>query len=304
MKIWVSGSLAYDRVMDYHGRFADHINPKKIHVLNLSFAVQRLNLSFGGTAGNIAYNLSLLRMPVGIVANLGKDGAEYRGRLQKHNIDLKCLQLLADQFTAGAYIITDRADNQISGFFAGAMSKNSKLPACTKSDWAIIAPDSPANMLRLALHYQKKKTNYIFDPGQQITALSSAYLRQGMKDARIIIGNDYEIDLIMRRSTYRARFGQIVVTTLGEKGSLISTGGNTIKIPAAKPKAVQDPTGAGDAYRAGLIYGIISGYSLEEAGRIASCTAVYAVEKRGTQNHAFNLQNIKKRYFQNFRNKI
>lgn len=301
MTVWVSGSLAYDRIMDYDGRFSDHLNPKKIHVINLSFAVKNLSVNYGGTAGNIAYNLRMLGVPAGVVGNLGSDGKDYFERLKGQKINMQCVQILPNEFTAGAYIITDKADNQITGFFAGAMYQRNRLPEISPKDFAIVAPDEPANMSRLCLHYQKKKVPYIYDPGQQITALSAPYLLQAMRHARVIIGNDYEIDLIFNKTRYKPARRQIVITTLGEKGSAIRVGERSRAIPAAKTKKMVDPTGAGDAYRAGLIAGIIKGYGLEKAGKLASCAAVYAVEKYGTQNHIFNWRSLEERYRKNFR---
>ena len=301
MKVWVSGSLAFDRVMDYDGRFADHLNPKKIHVVNLSFAVRRLELSYGGTAGNIAYNLALLGMPTGVVGNLGRDGKDYERLLRKRGLDIQNVQILKNNFTAGAYIITDRADNQIAGFFSGAMMGKSLLPKSSEKDWAIVAADFPLNMTALASQYRKRGTRYIFDPGQQITALKPTQLLAGIMGAAVIIGNDYEMDLILRRSKYKVKPNQFLVTTLGEKGSLIVSAGKKLKIPPAKPRKVVDPTGAGDAYRAGLIFGLVKGYSLEKTGRLASCVAVCAVEKYGTQNHQFTLGSIKNRFFKIFK---
>lgn len=303
-KVWVSGSLAYDRIMDYDGRFSDHLNPKKIHVINLSFAVKNLSLSYGGTAGNIAYNLALLNVPAGVICNLGHDGKDYFQKLREQKTDLRLVQMLADQFTAGAYIITDRADNQITGFYAGAMDKKSLSPKSTAKDLAIVAADEPTNMTRLCLHYQKTGTPYIYDPGQQITALSASYLLQAMRSAWVIIGNDYEIDLIFRKTAYRPSPKQIVVTTFGQKGSSIKTGSKAYKIPVAKPKKTVDPTGAGDAYRAGLIAGIIKRYDWGKAGRLASVVAVHAVESLGTQNHVFNWESLQKRYFRDFHERL
>ena len=287
--------------MDYDGRFADHLNPKKIHVVNLSFAVRRLELSYGGTAGNIAYNLALLGMPTGVVGNLGRDGKDYERLLRKRGLDIQNVQILKNNFTAGAYIITDRADNQIAGFFSGAMMGKSLLPKSSEKDWAIVAADFPLNMTALVLHYQKSQTQYIFDPGQQVTALKPGQLRAGIAGATAIIGNDYEMDLILKRSKYKVKPHQLLVTTLGEKGSVMVSGNKKIKIPPARPSNVVDPTGAGDAYRAGLIFGLVKGYSLEKTGRLASVVAVHAVEKYGTQNHRFTWNSIRNRFFNNFK---
>ncbi|MCL5435973.1 MAG: carbohydrate kinase family protein, partial [Patescibacteria group bacterium] len=297
MKIWVSGSLAYDRIMDYPGRFAKHINPKKLHIINLSFAAKTLNQSFGGTAGNIAYGLRLLKVPVGVIGAVGKDGVEYLRRLQKFGADTACVQIFRNTFTAGAYMITDRDDNQITAFFAGVMEKKSRLPEISLSDLAIVSPDSAANMAKLSDFYRRKKISYIFDPGQAITALKTGQLKYCLKNCLAAIGNDYEIDIILKRSKYHFTSSQILITTLGDKGSKIFAEGRVYRIPAARPTKVVDPTGAGDAYRSGLIKGMLEGYSWDKTGKLASVVAVYAVEKYGTQNHKFSWGGVKKRYF-------
>lgn len=304
MTVWVSGSLAYDRIMDYQGRFADHINPKKLHIINLSFAAKTLNLSFGGCAGNIAYGLRRLGVKTGIVGNLGKDGGEYFKRLEKSGADLACVQVFKNAFTAGAYITTDRDDNQISAFYAGAMEQASRLPETGPSSLAIVAADAPLNMSRLCLYYQKRKLPYLYDPGQQITALSVPYLLQAMRSAWIIIGNDYEIDLIFKRTRYAVGSKQAVITTLGGKGSIIRVQDRLYKIPAVKPKQVADPTGAGDAYRAGLFAGLVKKLPWEDAGRLASTVAAYAVETQGTQNYTFSKKHVEQRFFNQFKKRL
>ncbi|OGE80599.1 MAG: hypothetical protein A2826_02415 [Candidatus Doudnabacteria bacterium RIFCSPHIGHO2_01_FULL_43_23] len=293
-KIYISGSLAYDRIMNYGGRFADHIDPKKIHVLSLSFAVEKLELNTGGIAGNIAYNLSLLGERPSVIGNLGTDGREYLDKLKKSGIDTRYVKISKKKVTAGAYTITDRADNQITGFFAGAMYEPSLMPKQTKNDLALIGAEYPQNMVRLAGLCAKQKCFYIFDPAQQIPALTKNQLLAGQRGATVIIGNDYEIAIMVKKSGYQARKDQAVITTLGEKGSKIYLAGKQIKIPPAKVRKVADPTGAGDAYRAGLIKGLVLGYSYEQAGRLASRVAAKAVEVYGTQNHKLNWNSIKK----------
>jgi len=304
MKIWVSGSLAYDRIMVYPGRFADHINPKKLHVINLSFAAKTLELSFGGTAGNIAYGLRQLGVNTGVIGNLGRDGAEYIARLKRFGADVACVRVLSDAFTAGAYMTTDRDDNQISAFFAGAMMEKNRPPKVKNSDFGIIAPDAPHNMLALARYYHAKKVPYIFDPGQQITALTSAQLKIGMKNALAAIGNDYEVDIMLKRSGFKSQKNQTLITTYGGRGSSIQSGGKIFRIPAVKAKKLVDPTGAGDAYRAGLLAGLSKGLDLKDCGRLASTIAVYAVETQGTQNYFFSKKQIVKRFFNQFKTRL
>ena len=306
-KILVTGSIAYDRIMNFPGYFKDNILPEKIHILNVSFFINELRESFGGTAGNIAYSLALLGQRPTILGNVGaKDFSVYKKWWQKHKIDLSQIKVLPNQQTASAYIITDQADNQITGFFPGAMS--TPLTANRKSQianrgygLAIISPQNPVDMVKLPEVFKRKKINYIFDPGQQVVALSGAQLKKSITGSYVLIGNDYEISLITKKTGWSIsqliKKSEIVVTTLGEKGSVIRQGGKTYKIPSSKPKNTSDPTGAGDAYRAGFIYGLLNNWPLEKIGRFAGLVSVYTVELYGTQTHKFNWASLKKRLF-------
>ena len=309
-RILVTGSLAYDRIMNFPGYFKDQILPEKIHILNVSFLVKELKESFGGTAGNIAYNLALLGLRPAILANVGvKDFIMYESWLKKNKIDLSQVKILPGQHTASAYIITDQADNQIAGFYPGAMSKpvTTELKAKSyklKVDLAIISPQNPVDLVKLPQLFKQRKIPYIFDPGQQVTSLSGAQLKKAIKGSMVLIGNDYEISLIAKKTGWPVsqliKKTEILVTTLGEKGSVIKQGSKVYKIPPAKPKNTSDPTGAGDAYRAGLIYGLLQNWPLAKVGRLAGLVAVYTVEKYGTQTHRFSWPELVKRYQQNF----
>lgn len=308
-KILVTGSLAYDRIMNFPGHFKDQILADKLHILNVSFFLEKMEKSFGGTAGNIAYSLSLLGEKPTILANVGKDFGEYGKWLTKNKIDLSQVKVFPKEQTASAYIITDKADNQIAGFFPGAMfkivSSSSKIP---KSKLAIVSPQNPADMIKLPEIFRKKKIDYIFDPGQQITSLSGPQLKKAIKGAKVLVGNDYEISLVKKKTNWSAttilKHCEILVTTLGEKGSILKSGQITVKIPKIKRNKTIDPTGAGDAYRAGLIQGLLNGRDLEEVGRLAAVVSVYAVEKQGTQNHKFTKQQLAVRYRQNFKERL
>lgn len=310
MTVLVSGSLAYDRIMPFAGYFKDNILPDKIHNLNVSFFVQDLQESFGGTAGNIAYNLALLGQSAALLANVGsKDFDPYRIWLKKNKIDFTQVKILKNQQTASAYIITDKADNQISGFFPGAMRQPYQLQANKlQANIAIVSPQNPSDMVKLPKIFKARKIPYIFDPGQQITSLTKSGLISGIAGSKILIGNDYEIDLIIKKTGWSmaALLGasETVVTTLGSKGSIIRQGKAIHRIPPAKPKDILDPTGAGDAYRAGLIYGLLKGWPLPKIGRLAGLVAVYTVEKYGTQTHHFSWSQLAKRYRQNFKDKL
>ncbi len=308
--ILVSGSLAYDRIMDFPGFFKDHILPDKIHILNVSFAVNGIKENFGGTAGNIAYNLALLNEKPVVLSCAGKGFASYEKWLKRNKICVSQVKKVKSRNTASASIITDQADNQITGFNPGALrvargAFNKKL---LKNSIAIIAPGNTADMEQYAKLYKKEKVKYIFDPGQSITSLSGSVLKNSISGAWILIGNDYEINIIKKKTgwTGKALLGKIkmLIITKGAKGSEIYQQGKKIIIPPAKPKNTSDPTGAGDAYRAGLIKGLINGWSIEKAGRLAGLVSVYTVEKYGTQTHRFSLKELGVRYKKNFNEKL
>lgn len=310
MNILVSGSLAYDRIMDFPGYFKDHILADKIHVLSVSFQIRKIEERFGGTAGNIAYNLSLLKEKPIILSSAGNDFTLYKKWLKKHRIDLRQIRIKKTASTSSAYIITDKADNQISGFYPGVMEQSVEYQlndANKTNSLACISPGNKKEMTDLALIYQKKGIFYLFDPGQQLTNFKSSKLRQILKGAKIFISNDYELALTLKISGWKMRnllkYAQAVITTLGEKGSVIITKNKTYKIPIAKPKKVVDPTGAGDAYRAGIIKGLVKNYPWPIIGRLAATVAVYAVEQYGTQEHQFTWVSLQKRYYQNFSKK-
>lgn len=303
MKLFISGSVARDLIMDFPGRFADFIQPDKIHVLNLSFAVENMRENLGGTAANIVYNLGLLGEPAAIIGAIGSDRPELKTSLRKSHASLGYLQVSRSLPTAAAYIITDRDDNQIAGFYAGAMNEPTLLPKAARAgDWAVIAAENPRNMAALAAFYRRRGVNYIFDPGQQITALSRAQLAQGLTGAAMLIGNDYEIAHTRKRIS---RLPGIVVRTLGPRGSEISIGRTKpLRVAAVKARHVVDPTGAGDAYRAGLLKGLKLGYNLKIAAQLGATVAVYAVENYGTQNHRFTWKELRRRHNRNFKEKI
>jgi adenosine kinase len=306
MQIFVSGSLAYDRIMDFPGRFADHILPDKIHVLNVCFTVNDLKEKFGGTAGNIAYSLALLGERPLILATAGKDFDRYEAWLLKHEISLQPIRRITEEFTAGAYITTDQADNQITGFNPGAM----KYPSLFRFDGvnpqkalAIVAPGNIEDMITYTATCKEKKIAYIFDPGQSIPALSGDQLVDMLTGSSLLISNDYELEMTMRatgleKTQLLQRTGAII-TTLGEDGSLLCTPDEEVKIPAAPVSRVLDPTGAGDAYRAGLIKGLVMGKSFPDAAHMGATCASYAVECYGTQDHSFSEEEFRVRYKEN-----
>jgi adenosine kinase len=316
-QIAVSGSIAFDKIMDFPGAFSDNISaslPRQAHQFNLSLVVNNLKTSFGGTAGNIAYNLSLLKEKPIILGVVGFDFSSYRAWLLKNKINVDFIKALKDSPSSAAHIITDKFDNQITAFYpckpmAGYVVKTIKK-LCQKYQitLAIIAPDDKERMLEYAAAYQKRHIPYIFDPGQMTPTFSATEIRQAIRGARVLIGNDYEIALIakllkLKIAGLSTRVETLVITK-GGQGSEIYQGGHKIAVKAAKPANTSDPTGAGDAYRAGLIKGLLLGYNLKTCGQLAATTAVYTVEKYGTQTHSFPKSDFIKRYNKNFKDKI
>ena len=307
MDIYISGSMAYDRIMDFPGRFSDYILPDKIHVLNVCFNVNGLSEKFGGTAGNIAYSLCLLQEKPFILATIGKDYHNYFGWLEKNNISTERIKIIDEELTAGAYITTDLADNQITGFNPGAM----KFPSGYRFENAhpqktitLIAPGNLEDMVEYAGVCREKGIGYICDPGQSLTKWEGKALKEWIDGSMMLISNDYELEIIMKMTGTGKKellgLTETIITTLGEKGSLISTSEGDVSVPAAKVENVVDPTGAGDAYRAGLLKGIIMDGNIEKAAKIGAVTATYAIEKYGTQEHYFLYEDFLARYKSNF----
>lgn len=306
MRIYVSGSLAFDRIMSFPGKFSDHILPDKIHILNVCFLVNGLDERFGGTAGNIAYSLALLGEKPLIVSSAGRDFAPYAERLEGLGLSLEGIRRVEDELTAGAYITTDQSDNQITGFNPGAMKHKSqyKVDPGGEPALAIVSPGNLQDMLDYPAHYRKQGIPYIFDPGQNITALTGGQLLAALTGALALVTNDYELELVVK-STGKSRdellgLAGALVTTLGEHGSVVAEAGKETRIKPAKARKVADPTGAGDAFRAGLLKGLSQGLSLADSALMGSTCAAYAVEKLGTQEHVFTQDEFRARRRENF----
>lgn len=311
-KILLCGSLAYDYIMNFKGKFSDHILPHKVHILNVSFTAENLDKLFGGCVGNIAYNLSLLKERPTVLATAGNDFDEYKKWLEKNKIDVSLIKIVSDQPTASAYIITDKDDNQITAFYGGAMLRTSqsirKIFRRNSFDLAIVSPDFQKDMIRHIRDLKSLKIPYIFDPGQQIINFTPSQLKLLASGSKAVILNDYELQLFLERARISKKelsdLTEYLIITLGKKGSEIYHQGKKYKIPSAKPKKDLDPTGAGDAYRAGIIKGLLYNYPVEKMGKIAALMAVYTVELYGTQTHSFNLSEFRKRYKKNFKEKL
>jgi adenosine kinase len=307
MEILVSGSLAYDRIMTFPGKFADHILPEKIHILNVCFTVNGLREKFGGTAGNIAFNLSLLQERPRIVASIGKDFDGYRDWLLQHRLPLDGIREIPGELTASAYITTDESDNQITGFNPGAMKYPSRYEFVglnPKNTLMILAPGCIEDMLIYSGMCRDSGIPYIFDPGQSIPAISKDQMTSMMSGAALMITNDYELEMIRKKTGLNTsemlNRTAVIITTLGEHGSVLFTGGKKIPVPACGAERIHDPTGAGDAYRAGLIKGMVTGKGLLEAARMGATCASFAVEHHGTQEHRFTIEEFWERHLKNF----
>jgi len=306
MKIFISGSLAYDRIMDFPGRFSDHILPDKLHILNVCFTVNGMIEKFGGTAGNVAYSLSLLGERPVVIATIGKDYATYFSWLEKSGIPVEGIRIIDEEFTAGAYITTDKADNQITGFNPGAMKHRAqyRIGRGDGDSICLIAPGNLGDMIGYAEDCRKNGTPYVCDPGQSLTQWDGKALREWIRGSLLLITNDYELELVMKMTGEDKRgllgLTGTLITTLGDKGSLVSTPHSAVPIPAAEVDNVVDPTGAGDAYRSGLLKGLSAGKDMLTAAKMGTVAAAYAVERYGTQEHRFSPQDFMKRYRKNF----
>jgi len=302
IKVIVCGSLAYDRIMVFPGYFADHILPEKIHVLNVCFQVDGLKERFGGTAGNIAYALTLMGENPLVSAAIGHDHQAYFQWLTSNGISTENIKIIDDEFTASAYITTDRADNQITGFNPGAMKYSSCLDfgkLNPKENIIIVSPGNLENMLNYPGLCKARGIDYIFDPGQSLPMLNANDLIQAIDGCRILICNDYELDLITSMTGLNKealmRLAKTIIVTRGELGSTISSPDGEIKVPAVKAKIVVDPTGAGDAYRGGLISGLVQGKGIEQCALMGSACASFAVECCGTQDYRFSPEEFSER---------
>jgi adenosine kinase len=302
-----TGSIAYDYILSFKGRFKDHILADKTHILNLSFLVDDLRKRRGGVAGNYAYNLTLLGYPAAVLATAGTDATEYREWLVARGVDCHGLRLLEGEITATGFTTTDLDDNQLTGYYGGAMGRAAMLgldDATPGAEALIVGPNDPAAMTRLVRECRERSLRFVFDPAHQLPRLSPEDVAEGARGAWILIGNDYELELIMQRTGHDADgllgLAEMVVTTLGRDGSRIATSSGTVEIPPAPARTESDPTGAGDAYRAGLVAGLLRGLALEEAGRVASLAATYVIEQVGTVEHSYTFSEFSERYKESF----
>ncbi len=303
MDIYISGSLAYDRIMDFPGRFADHILPHKIHVLNVCFNINALVEKFGGTAGNIAYTLALLDERPFIVATSGEDFDRYDAWLSQCGLSTRWIKRIPGVLTAGAYITTDLDDNQITAFNPGAMAFEADLPPLEgMADRALvfIGPGNKTDMARFAQKAREAHVPFFFDPGQSLNIWRGDELREAVAGALCFISNEYELSLFLQMTEWPMRRlyeeVEVVITTRGPEGAILDHKGEKTLIPALPLKEVLDPTGAGDAYRAGVLRGFRLGLDWEICCQVGAVAAAFAVEHYGTQEHRMSWEDLRRRY--------
>jgi len=302
----ICGSVAFDTIMVFQDRFRNHILPDKIHMLNVSFLVPQMRREFGGCAGNIAYNLKLLG-DIGLpMATVGKDFGLYADWMKQAGVPTDHIRVIESEHTAQGFVTTDLDDNQIWAFHPGAMqqSHQNQVGDAKGISIGIVAPDGRDGMIQHAAQFAAAGIPFIFDPGQGLPMFSGDELRAFIKQATWVAVNDYEWQLVQEKTRLSASDitsqVQALIVTRGAEGSVIHTRGREIVIPTARPTAVVDPTGCGDAYRAGLIHGLLHGLDWETTGRIASLIGAIKIESRGTQNHQFTRSQFEQRYKASF----
>jgi len=303
MNIVITGSIAYDYIMSFPGNFLEHIKPDKLQKLSLSFLVDAMRRQRGGCAANIAYNLALLGERPIMMGTAGQDFGDYRRWLEARGVDTSATVEISDKFTASFFVNNDLAQNQIASFYTGAMANARDLSFRDLDgsvDLTIISPNDPVAMEKYPQECREMGIPYIYDPSQQIVRLSPEVLRDGVHGADILIVNDYEFELFKERTgmtadEIRGAVKQAVIVTCGENGSYIWAD-SRIDIPCVPPKQVTDPTGVGDAYRSGLIKGLVLGLPWEACGRLGSLAAAYVLDEHGPQSHAYTLDEFVARY--------
>ena len=304
--VLICGSFAFDTIMVFPDKFKNHILPEQVHILNVSFMVPQMRREFGGCAGNIAYNLKLLGgepLPMGTV---GTDFETYARWMDECKIPRTHVQAIPNTYTAQAFITTDMDDNQITAFHPGAMMEahRNRVSDATGVKLGIISPDGRDGMIEHARQFADAKIPFIFDPGQGMPMFNGDELQWFMEEASYLSVNDYEARLFEERTgkTLKELADKVtaLIVTKGGQGSEIYTAGKKLEIPAAKTKKVSDPTGCGDAYRAGLLYGMTRNFDWETTGRIASLMGAIKIEHAGTQNHRFTPAEFQQRFKQEF----
>src|SRR5471032_1366209 len=306
MKIVVTGSIAYDYLMHFPGKFTEHFLPEHMKRVSLSFLVDTMDKRRGGCAPNIAYTLALLGERPLLMATAGEDFGEYRQWLDAAGIDTTYTQQIAGKFCASFFCSTDVENNQIASFYTGAMADAGQLSFRTVKDCglAIIAPNDPGAMVQYAEECRTLRIPFIFDPGQQCARMSGDELKEGITGAAIVIVNDYELELLRQKTGMSEKdiltVAQTLIVTKGEHGSSVLTGGTQADVPAVAPHRIVDPTGVGDAFRGGLMKGMALKLPLDVCARIGSVAATYALEHMGGLSHYYTWNEFRARYQQHF----
>ena len=308
MSVIITGSVAYDYLMSFPGRFSEHILPDQIHQISLSFLVDSMRKQRGGCAPNIAYSLALLGERPTVMATVGQDFAEYRAWLDANGVDTSAIVEVRDEFTSSFFVNTDLDNNQIASFYIGAMAMADTLSFHHLDheaiELAIVSPNAPAAMIKYPQECQELGIPYIYDPSQQIIRLSGQELLEGTRGAKMLIVNEYEFGLIKNKTGLSDEallsLPEATIVTQGDAGSTIYADGVELVVPVVQPNPLSEPTGVGDAYRAGIIKGMLRGYSWQTTGRLAALAATYVLEQYGTQNHRYSVDEFVERYRQVF----
>jgi len=306
MSIVVTGSIAYDYLMSFPGKFTEHLLPEHVQRVSLSFLVDSMDKRRGGCAPNIAYTLALLGERPRLMGTAGQDFGDYRRWLDAAGVDTSLVAEVPDKFTASFFCSTDVDNNQIASFNTGAMANAAELSFRTAGDvrFTIISPNDPAAMTQYAEECRTLEIPFIFDPGQQCARMSGEALLDGLRGAAVLILNDYELELLKQKTgldeeALIAHTG-ILVVTRGEHGSSLMTASDRIDVGAVTPRAIVDPTGVGDAYRGGLMKGMVAGLDLQTSGQLGSVAAAYALEHLGGTSHSYTIEEFAARYEEHF----
>jgi adenosine kinase len=305
MKLVVTGSIAFDYLMSFPGKFTEHFLPEHMHRVSLSFLVDTMDKRRGGCAPNIAYTLALLGERPLVMATAGQDFGDYRAWMEAAGIDTTHVKVVPDRFTASFFCSTDQASNQIASFYTGAMANAGELsfrtiPGLRGEGLVIISPNDPDAMVQYAQECSTLGIRYIWDPGQQCARMDGTQLTEGITGAFMVIVNDYEFELLRQKTGMSEQDVQnevdLLVITRGEKGCSVFAEGVQKDVPAVPPVRIEDPTGVGDAFRGGFMKGLATGMPFDDCARLGSVAATYALEHLGGTSHAYSLDEFKARY--------
>lgn len=307
-RVLVTGSLAFDFILTYPGKFQDHILPDKLHMINVSFLVDKVKKQRGGVAGNIAYTMALMGEQSRILATAGHDFGAYRSFLEEHGVDTSGIKIIDDEMTATCFITTDMKHNQITGFYTGAMTHARELSvkeALNGAEFIVVSPDDPEAMKRHCREAKEAGATVIYDPSFQVLAMDGDFLWEGARGSKALILNDYEFSMFCEKTKKSVEELheeiEVLVVTLGEEGSRIHVRGqDEILVKPVKTESAVDPTGCGDAYRGGFLTGLVNGCTYEECGQLGSVSSVFVVEQYGTQSHSYTKTELAKRYKENY----